>query len=48
VAQRAIVMVLEAVHKQDFYACSYGFRSRRSAHEALHELYGVIMRQGQY
>src|SRR5437868_3370829 len=48
VAQRAIVMVLEAVYEQDFLACSYGFRPGRSAHEALRELYGVITRQGQY
>jgi RNA-directed DNA polymerase len=48
VAQRAIVMVLEAVYEQDFRTCSYGFRPGRSAHEALHELYGVITRQGQY
>ena len=48
VAQRAIAMVLEPVYEQDFHACSYGFRPGRSAHEALHELYGVITRQGQY
>jgi RNA-directed DNA polymerase len=48
VAQRAVVMVLEAVYEQDFRACSYGFRPRRTAHEALRELYGVITKQGQY
>jgi len=48
VAQRAIVMVLEAVYEQDFLSCSYGFRPGRSAHEALRELYGAITRQGQY
>jgi group II intron reverse transcriptase/maturase len=48
VAQRAIVMVLEAVYEQDFRSCSYGFRPGRSAHDALRELYGVITRQGQY
>ena len=26
VAQRAVVMVLEAVYEQDFLPCSYGFR----------------------
>ena len=30
VAQRAIVMVLEAVYEQDFLPCSYGFRPGRS------------------
>jgi RNA-directed DNA polymerase len=48
VAQRAIVMVLEAVYEQDFLTCSYGFRPGRSAHQALRELYSVITRQGQY
>lgn len=38
VAQRAIVMVLEAVYEQDFLACSYGFRPGRSAHQALQDL----------
>ena len=33
VAQRAIVMVLEAVYQQDFLPCSYGFRPGRSAHQ---------------
>ena len=31
VAQRAVAMVLEAVYEQDFRACSYGFRPKRSA-----------------
>src|SRR3974390_2476812 len=48
VAQRAIVMVLEAVYEQDFLACSYGFRPERSCHDALRKLYSVITRQGQY
>lgn len=48
VAQRAIVMVLEAVYEQDFLPCSYGFRPGRSAHEALRILYGAVTRQGQY
>jgi len=47
-AQRAIVMVLEAVYEQDFRSCSYGFRPRRSAHAALRVLHGALTRQGQY
>lgn len=35
VLQRAVAMVLEAVYEQDFRSCSYGFRPRRSAHQAL-------------
>jgi RNA-directed DNA polymerase len=35
VLQRAVAMVLEAVYEQDFLDCSFGFRPRRSAHQAL-------------
>lgn len=48
VAQRAIVMVLEAVYEQDFRSCSYGFRPNRSCHDALRELYKVITWQRQH
>ena len=43
VAQRAVVMVLEAVYEQDFLPCSYGFRPGRSAHQALQALRGGVM-----
>ena len=46
VAQRAIVMVLEAVYEQDFLPCSYGFRPGRSAHQALQHLRTGFMSQG--
>jgi RNA-directed DNA polymerase len=45
VAQRAIVMVLEAVYEQDFLACSFGFRPGRSAHQALQSLRTACMSQ---
>lgn len=35
VLQRAVKMVLEAVYEQDFMDCSYGFRPKRSVHDAL-------------
>jgi group II intron reverse transcriptase/maturase len=38
VLQRAVAMVLEAVYEQEFLDCSYGFRLRRSAHQALEAL----------
>lgn len=38
VLQRAVVMVLEAVYEQDFLDCSYGFRPKRSAYQALASL----------
>jgi group II intron reverse transcriptase/maturase len=44
-AQRAIVMVLEAVYEQDFLPCSYGFRPGRSAHQALQSLHTACMSQ---
>ena len=46
VAQRAIVMVLEAVYEQDFLPCSYGFRPGRSAHQALQALRTAFMSHG--
>jgi group II intron reverse transcriptase/maturase len=35
VVQGALREVLEAVYEQDFFDCSYGFRPKRSAHDAL-------------
>jgi group II intron reverse transcriptase/maturase len=46
VAQRAIVMLLEPIYEQDFLDCSYGFRPRRSAHQALERLRNDIMGRG--
>ena len=45
VAQRAIVMVLEAVYEQDFLPCSFGFRPGRSAHQAVQFLRTACMSQ---
>jgi RNA-directed DNA polymerase len=39
VLQRAVVMVLEAIYEQDFLDCSYGYRPKRSAHQALQTLW---------
>ncbi|WP_145353922.1 group II intron reverse transcriptase/maturase [Roseimaritima multifibrata] len=33
--QRAVVMVLERIYEVDFYDTSYGFRPKRSCHQAL-------------
>jgi group II intron reverse transcriptase/maturase len=41
--QRAVAMILEAVHEQDFLDCSHGFRPKRSAHGALQQLQDVIV-----
>lgn len=46
VLQRAVAMVLEAVYEQDFRSCSYGFRPRRSQHDALAALRADLMKMG--
>jgi RNA-directed DNA polymerase len=43
VLQRAVVMVLEPIYEQEFLDCSYGFRPRRSAHQALSALREGLM-----
>lgn len=46
VLQRAVAMLLEAVYEQDFLDCSYGFRPERSAHQAIRQLWKVLMAMG--
>jgi RNA-directed DNA polymerase len=46
VLQRAVTMVLEAVYEQDFLDFSYGFRPKRSAHQALEVLWKELMAVG--
>lgn len=49
IVQRATVELLNAIFEQDFLDCSYGFRTGRSAHEALDAVRRVIcMRQTEY
>src|ERR1700729_778414 len=43
ILQRAVAMLLEPIYEQDFYDCSYGFRPRRSAHQALESLWKQAM-----
>jgi RNA-directed DNA polymerase len=38
VVQMATFLILEPIFEADFLECSYGFRSERSAHEALKEI----------
>src|SRR5437867_6806164 len=38
VVQMATFLILEPIFEADFLACSYGFRSERSAHDALQEI----------
>jgi group II intron reverse transcriptase/maturase len=46
VLQRAVAMALEAVYEQEFLDCSYGFRPRRSAHQALEALQRQLVFMG--
>ncbi len=46
VLQKAVTMVLEAIYEQDFSNCSYGFRPRRSAHDALAAMREPLMEMG--
>jgi RNA-directed DNA polymerase len=46
VLQRAVVMVLEPIYEQDFLDCSYGFRPKRSAHQALEAHRDQLMAMG--
>jgi group II intron reverse transcriptase/maturase len=43
VLQRAVAMVLEAIYEADFIEGSYGFRPRRSPHQALDAIWREVM-----
>ena len=46
IAQRAVVMVLNAIYEHDFIGFSYGFRPGRNQHNALDALYvGITKRK---
>ena len=42
VVQKAVVDLLNAIYEQDFLGCSYGFRPKRSQHQALDEIDRII------
>ncbi len=42
--QDVVREVLEAVYEQDFLDCSYGFRPKRSAHDAIRTLDRIVHR----
>ena len=46
VLQRAVSLVLEAIYEQDFSDFSFGFRPKRSAHQALEVLRRTLMETG--
>jgi group II intron reverse transcriptase/maturase len=43
ILQRAVVMLMEPIYEQDFHDESYGFRPKRSAQEALEEVWKGTM-----
>jgi RNA-directed DNA polymerase len=45
IVQKAVVELLNAVYEQDFLPCSYGFRPKRSPHQALTEVGRVLCTQ---
>jgi RNA-directed DNA polymerase len=46
IAQRAIVMLIEPIYEQVFQGFSFGFRTGKSAHQALQHLRNNIMDRG--
>ena len=49
IAQRAVVAVLNTIYEADFVGFSYGFRPKRSQHQALDALYvGMSSKRGGY
>ena len=46
VVQMATLLILEPIFEADFEDCSYGFRPRRSAHQALEEIRGACSKAG--
>ena len=42
VIQMATLLIVEPIFEADFLDCSYGFRSERSAHDALKEIQGHL------
>ena len=44
IVQGALREVLETIYEQDFMNCSYGFRPKRGAHDAIRDLKGVADR----
>jgi group II intron reverse transcriptase/maturase len=45
IVQGALREVLQTVYEQDFLPCSYGFRPKRSAHDAIRQL-NVLLKPG--
>ena len=46
IVAKAVALLLEQIYEQDFYGFSYGFRPRRSCHQASHDLRQGLLRNG--
>lgn len=46
VLQRGVTMILEPLYETFFLDCSYGFRPKRSAHDALEAIWKTVSRMG--
>lgn len=46
VLERAVVMLLEPIYEKEFIETSYGFRRKRSAHQALEVIWHWLMKHG--
>ena len=43
IVQKGIARILEAIYEADFMDCSYGFRPKRSCHQALKSIHDTVM-----
>ena len=48
VVQASLKLVLEPIFEADFQPCSYGFRPRRRAHDAIAEIHHFTRQPGSY
>ncbi len=48
IVQSLVAKILEAIYEPRFHRESYGFRPKRSAHQALGSVYSEIQRRGKY
>jgi retron-type reverse transcriptase len=43
IVQRSVVLLLEPIYEHDFHGVSYGFRPKRSAHQAIEAVWRATM-----
>ena len=44
VVQMAVKLIIEPIFESDFCDCSYGFRPKRSAHDAVDDVAGALLK----